>query len=196
MKMAGGVTKEIHELKTLGGKIKALRQSRGFRLRDVSEKAGCTSAYVSQIEKGIVSPSISTLKNIANTLGVKLVDLFITDGDPSDEVTLKSGEGCEIKYPRDNASITLLVRNLTGKNMEPLLKRLAPGIGSDGLYSHSGSQEFGYVLSGEFDLLIEDKTYTLKKGDSFYFNSSRPHGFVNNGKKVAEILWVIDPPTY
>jgi len=52
------------------------------------------------------------------------------------------------------------------------------------------------VLSGQFDLLIEDRTYTLKKGDSFYFNSSRPHGFVNNGKKIAEILWIIDPPSY
>jgi quercetin dioxygenase-like cupin family protein len=80
--------------------------------------------------------------------------------------------------------------------MEPLIKILKPKEGSDGLYSHNGSQEFGYVLSGEFDLMIEENVYTLRKGDSFYFNSNRPHGFVNNGEEVAEILWVISPPTY
>ncbi len=44
--------------------------------------------------------------------------------------------------------------------------------------------------------MIEDKVYRLKEGDSFYFNSQRPHGFVNRGKKTAYILWVISPPTY
>ena len=186
---------ELTELKILGGKIRALRQSRGFKLYDLAERAGCTSSYISQIEKGTVSPSISVLKNIANSLGVKLVDLFTVDG-AEDNVITRNGEGCEIKYPRGDASITLLVKNLDGKNMEPLLKVLEPKTGSDGLYSHNGSQEFGHVLSGEFDLMIEENVYTLKKGDSFYFNSSRPHGFVNNGEEDALILWVISPPTY
>jgi quercetin dioxygenase-like cupin family protein len=142
-----------------------------------------------------VSPSISVLKSIANALGVKIVDLFTVDGG-EDHVIVRNGEGCEIKYPRGDASITLLVRNLEGKNMEPLLKVLEPKTGSDGLYSHTGSQEFGYVLSGAFDLMIEENVYTLRKGDSFYFNSSRPHGFINNGEEDALILWVISPPTY
>ena len=80
--------------------------------------------------------------------------------------------------------------------MEPLLAQFEPGAGSNGLYSHSGGQEFGYIVSGEIDLMIEDKVFKLKKGDSFYFDSTRPHGYVNNGKEVAEIIWVISPPTY
>lgn len=186
----------MEELKILGGKIRDLRRSRRFKLYDLAERVGCTSAYISQIEKGTVSPSISVLKNIANGLGVKLVDLFTVDGG-EDHVIVRNGEGCKIKYPRGDASITLLVRNIEGKNMEPLLKVLKPKAGSDGLYSHSGSQEFGYVLSGEFNLMIEENVYTLGKGDSFYFNSSRPHGFINNNEEEdALILWVISPPTY
>ena len=159
-------------------------------------RAGCTNAYISQIEKGIVSPSISLLKKIATALGLRLVDLFLTDGEPSDEVVIRRGQGFEIKYPRGDASIFLLVKNLEGKNMQPLLARFDPESGSEGLYAHGGGQEFGYVLSGELELIIEDKTYNLRKGDAFYFNSTRSHGYVNPSNRVTEVLWVISPPTY
>jgi transcriptional regulator with XRE-family HTH domain len=187
---------EINELKETGKKIRSLRKSRKFTLQDIGDAAGCTKAYVSQIENGVASPSISVLKRIATALEIKLVDLFITPGTEEDDVVTKRGEGCKIKYPRGDASLALLVKNLDGRNMEPLLKRLDPKTGSDGLYAHQGSQEFGYVISGSFDLLIDDKVYTLGEGDSFYFDSSRPHGFVNNGNVPAEIVWVISPPTY
>ncbi len=187
---------ELRELKKLGNKIRTLRKGRGFTLQDISMDAGCTKAYISQIEKGVVSPSISMLKRIATALGVKLVDLFLVPGEEDDEVVVRQGDGFKIKYPRGDASLCMLVKNLEGKNMQPLLKRLDPKSGSDGLYAHNGSQEFGFVISGEFNLMIDDKVYRLKKGDSFYFNSCRPHGFINNGEEPAEIVWVIGPPTY
>ncbi len=190
------IGEELQELKVLGGKIRALRLSRHYKLRDLAERAGCTTPYISQIEKGSVSPSIAVLKSIANGLGVKLVDLFITDDDSSDDVVVRAENRPQLKYPTGDATLSLLAKNLQGKNMEPLLKVLPPGAGSDGLYSHTGSQEFGYVLSGQFDLLVEEKTYTLQEGDSFYFSSSRPHGFVNHSDKDAFVLWVISPPTY
>ena len=189
-------TVELKELKELGHKIRSLRKSRGFTLQDIGDSAGCTKAYISQIEKGVVSPSISVLKRIATALGVKLVDLFLGPGEEDEEVVVKRGEGFKIKYPRGDASLSMLVKNLDGRNMQPLLKRLDPKTGSDGLYAHNGSQEFGYVVSGEFDLMIEDKVYRLREGDSFYFHSSRPHGFINNGEAPTEIVWVISPPTY
>jgi len=189
-------TIELKELKELGQKIRSLRKSRGFTLQDIGGSAGCTKAYISQIEKGVVSPSISVLKRIATALGIRLVDLFIVPGEENDEIVVKRGEGFKIKYPRGDASLSMLVKNLDGRNMQPLLKRLDPKAGSDGLYAHNGSQEFGYVVSGEFDLMIEDKVYRLREGDSFYFNSSRPHGFINNEEVPAEIVWVISPPTY
>ena len=189
-------TIELKELKELGQKIRSLRKSRGFTLQDIGDSAGCTKAYISQIEKGVVSPSISVLKRIATALGIRLVDLFLVPGEEDDEVVVKRGEGFKIKYPRGDAFLSMLVKNLDGRNMQPLLKRLDPKTGSDGLYAHNGSQEFGYVVSGKFDLMIEDKVYRLQEGDSFYFNSSRAHGFINNGEVPAEIVWVISPPTY
>ncbi|MFH2120391.1 MAG: cupin domain-containing protein [Pseudomonadota bacterium] len=187
---------KLKELQELGNKIRSLRKSRKFTLQDIGNAAGCTKAYVSQIENGVVSPSISVLKRIATALEIRLVDLFIIPGAEEDDVVTKRGEGFRIKYPRGDASLSMLVKNLDGRNMQPLLKRLDPKMGSDGFYVHNGSQEFGYVVSGKFDLMIEDKVYSLSEGDSFYFNSNRPHGFINNSEEPAEVVWVISPPTY
>jgi len=47
-------------------KLRALRKSRRMTLKDVADRAGCTSAYISQLEKGRANPSIATLKKIAS----------------------------------------------------------------------------------------------------------------------------------
>jgi len=52
------------------------------------------------------------------------------------------------------------------------------------------------ILSGEMELTVEDKTYHLEEGDSFYFSSTRPHGFSNKGKKKTVVAWVVSPPTF
>ncbi len=189
-------SEKLKELEQLGKVIRSMRKSRKFTLQDIGKAAGCTKAYVSQIENGVVSPSISVLKRIATALGVKLVDLFLVPGVEEDTVVIKRDEGARIKYPQEGASLFLLAKNLEGKNMEPLLKRLDPKAGSEGLYAHLGSQEFGYVISGKFDLMVEDKVYSLSEGDSFYFDSSQSHGFINNSEEPAEVIWVISPPTY
>lgn len=72
-----------------------------------------------------------------------------------------------------------------------------PGSGSRGQYSHGlGGEEFGYVISGQLYLIIEDKEYILEDGDSFYFKSTKPHGYTNKSDRVAEVMWVISPPPY
>lgn len=136
------------------------------------------------------------LKRIASALGIRLVDLFLAADEPTDELVIRRNEGFEIEYPRGDASIFLLLKNLEGKNMEPLLAKFSPKSGSEGLYAHGGGQEFGYVLSGELDLTVGERTYNLKKGDAFYFNSTRLHGYMNPSDEITEVLWVISPPTY
>jgi quercetin dioxygenase-like cupin family protein len=80
--------------------------------------------------------------------------------------------------------------------MEPLLAEMdAYATSGDAAYRHFG-QEFVFVLKGTIEIDLNKTKYTLKKGDSIYFNSSIPHAFRNLGKLKAEALWVITPPTF
>jgi mannose-6-phosphate isomerase-like protein (cupin superfamily) len=79
--------------------------------------------------------------------------------------------------------------------MEPHLFRIASGSGSGESYSHNG-EEFLFVIRGQLEIVIAGQTYSLKTGDSLYFDSSHPHEWKNPGKTETSVLWVNTPPTF
>ena len=64
----------------IGPEIKRLRENADLSLRALAERAGFSASFISQLENGLVSPSIASLGKIASTLGVTLGDLFTTSG--------------------------------------------------------------------------------------------------------------------
>lgn len=178
----------------IGRKLRELRESRGMTIREISHKAGCTSSFISQIEKGKTEPSISMLKRIADALNVNIVDFFMTNLEDEDIVTKKE-ERVDIQLKRWDAKIQSLVKNVSNKRMQPFYTIIRPGGGSHGMYSHEG-EEFGYVLKGEMELRLNDKVHRIKEGESFYFSSRIPHDWINCGKEEVHVIWVITPPTF
>jgi quercetin dioxygenase-like cupin family protein len=69
------------------------------------------------------------------------------------------------------------------------------GGSSGGTITHVG-EELGFVLEGEVEIMLGDKPYLLKEGDSIFFPSELPHGYRNPGDKTARILWINTPPTF
>ncbi|HKZ16836.1 MAG TPA: cupin domain-containing protein [Geobacteraceae bacterium] len=45
-------------------------------------------------------------------------------------------------------------------------------------------------------LQLDERLYTVKKGECFYFSSDKKHSVKNTGKTEAKILWVVTPPTF
>ncbi|TAK31012.1 MAG: helix-turn-helix domain-containing protein [Chloroflexota bacterium] len=64
----------------LGRRIKELRRAHHLTLRELAAKAGVTASLVSQIERGLANPSVSTLVSIAYVLEQPVDYLFDTDG--------------------------------------------------------------------------------------------------------------------
>jgi transcriptional regulator with XRE-family HTH domain len=183
-------------MEEIGKKIKKIRKNKNLTIRKLASLVGCSNGYISQLEKGDVTPSITILKKISNTLGMRLVDFFLEEQD-EETIVIRKNDRFEIRYPQSDASIFMLTKHLTGRSMEPLLARFEPGAGSRGQYSHGqGGEEFGYVISGQLHLIVDDKEYILEEGDSFYFKSTKPHGYTNKSDRLSEVIWVISPPTY
>lgn len=100
-----------------------------------------------------------------------------------------------MKYPQGDAFIELLVSKVSTKKMQPIWAHFDVGAETHGLYSHVG-EEFGIILKGKMELRIEDETYILEEGDTFYFRSDREHGYGNLGQDVCDVLWIITPPSF
>ena len=79
--------------------------------------------------------------------------------------------------------------------MEPILVSIYPHSETEKDYPHEG-QEFGYVLEGEILLCIDSKKIKVKKGETFYFDSSKNHYLKNVKDKIAKVIWVSSPPNF
>ena len=182
-------------MEQISAKIRAVRLANRMTLKDLAEKAGCTDAYLSQLERGRANPSIMILKNIASALQMKIVDFFLEPETEGDDVVLRVTERVDINFKRGNAKIQMLVRDIRNKRMQPLYNVIKPKGGSKGSYTHVG-EEFGIVLEGELEISLNGKAYRVRKNDSFYFSSQIPHSWVNPGKSKTIVVWVTCPPTF
>lgn len=183
------------DIVTLGQTLRAARHAQGTTLRAIADKAGCTAAYLSQVETGRTSPSLASLKRIAAGYGLSVADLLEERGSRDGHVVLRPKQRRRLVLGRGAVIKELLVGRQTGKRMEPLLVTVQPGEGSEGQYDHAG-EEFGLVLRGVLELTVERQTFLIRKGDTFYFTSTRLHGFRNPGRTKTTVLWVITPPSF
>ena len=178
----------------IGNRIKEYRIERKLNMKQLAERVGCTPSLISQLERGKADPSISTLKKIAKALSVNIVDFFMTTHD-EDQVVTRVAERVDMQLRRWDAKIQSLVKSVDNRKMQPFYTVIKPGGGSHGVYTHEG-EEFGIVLKGEMELLLDDKTYIVGENESFYFSSQVPHNWNNKSDRDAVLIWVITPPTF
>ncbi len=174
----------------VGRRIKALRLSRGLTLTQLSEKTGLSIGTLSQIERGMTSPTVRTLFGLGTALGVSpawLLDPAASNAGDDDFVT-RAGRGKLLI--RDRGLEKTVITPAAANRLKAFLVRLEPGASSgDGPYSHNG-QEVGYVVAGTMELEIGERSYVLNAGDCFAFDSEIAHRFWNSGGTLATIVWV------
>ncbi|MDP8289977.1 MAG: XRE family transcriptional regulator [Candidatus Susulua stagnicola] len=183
-------------MKIVGVNIKRLRDEQVLTLRTLAKKVGISASFLSQVESGKASPSLSTLKSISDALATTVGDLIGEGQKIDNNPVVKLSERKHVKGIGKGINMYLLTSRDPNKQMEPLLFKLKKGVTSGvASYKHFG-QEFVMVLRGSMEITLNSVVYILKKGDSIYFNSSVPHAFRNIGKEEAEAIWVITPPTF
>ena len=184
--------KEVLERLNLGGRIKELRLQRGLTLKDLAERTGFSPALLSQVENNLVSPSISTLWNFAEALGVKIGYFFQQDGEEhKDYVLTRAGE--EALVYRNELPHTIPYRDLAygmdDRNMTPLLLVCdEPCEFSLKEITYEG-EEFLHVLDGDVIVRYGSKEFALRPGDSIYYNAQIPHKL--EVKKSARFMAVL-----
>ncbi|MFH0754083.1 MAG: XRE family transcriptional regulator [Candidatus Omnitrophota bacterium] len=184
-------------MSVFGTTIRRLREEQDLTLRELAKDVGVSSSFLSQVEQGKASPSLATLKSIATELQTTVGRLIGDEGDHQQErLVTTEKQRKAFKQSGNGVQMYLLTESNPHKQMQPLLFKLGPNAASgESSYSHYG-QEFILVLKGSLEIILGDKTYTLSKGDSIYFNSSTPHSFKNLIKGETEAIWVVTPPSF
>ena len=176
----------------IGKKIKELRTKYNLTQEELANRLELTKGYISQLENDLTEPSISTLEDIVLALGTNLGDFF-NDEKELNKVVYKK----EDYFVKENvgSNITWLVTNSQKNHMEPIMVTIQPKCQTDIDYPHEG-QEFGYVLEGELLLIIDNKKYKVKEGETFYYDSNKNHYLRNVKDKICKVIWVSSPPNF
>lgn len=178
---------------TVGLHLRRLRKARGLSLRELADASKLSVGFVSQIERGLSSPSLRTLTRLADSLSVGIGELFSEDG------ATKDGDRLIVARPADQPTVDLSASGIVKRWITPfervprldiyILELDAGAASGEQPYVHEG-EEAGLVLEGGLELFLDGRRHVLGEGDSFRFESDRPHRFVNAGTRPARVLWV------
>jgi mannose-6-phosphate isomerase-like protein (cupin superfamily) len=153
-----------------------------------------TESFLSQVERGVTTPSIASLRRIARALGLAIADLFV-EPEPAGLV-VRAGERRRIAYPGLGAVDEFLTRGPGGR-LQVIMSIVQPGGGTgEEPYTHDSDEEVLVVLEGELDLWVGDEHFHLEAGDAVTHSSRLPHRNTNRGSRPARILFCITPPSF
>ena len=178
----------------IGEKLRQLRQQRGLTQEEMADRCELSKGFISQVERNLASPSIATLTDMLECLGVSLASFF---NDKSDEKIVFPPQDMFEKVDEEQlrGSVTWLIPDAQKNEMEPILMDIGEGGESSPLPPSEG-EEFGYVLSGSVYLVMGEKKTRVKTGCSFCIHPREPHYLKNAGKSRARVLWVSTPPSF
>ena len=179
----------------MGGILKKTRQEKGMTLEDLSSKCGYSKALISRIENNSVSPSISSLTKISQTLNLKLYDIF-AEVEVENPLIFRKGEREKFWVPNGRYEMEFLTTGSSKKLMQPLMVSLDSGAEAPaGFVSHKG-EKFLLVLKGTVEVVAGEDKHILKSGDSIHFRSTAPSSFKNIGKTKSVSVAITYPPYY
>ena len=174
----------------MGSKIRALRQRLKRTLDETAKAAGISKPFLSQVERGQATPSLTSLVGIAQALGVT-VQYFVET--PTEAKSVCRGDELKFFGFADSANLFGRLTNLSvDRKLEAILVKMPAGQQPSEVTTHAG-EEFLYVMSGQIALTLEGTTFVLQAGDTAHYESTVPHAWANTAGEETVLVWVGTP---
>jgi len=179
----------------MGNRVRDLRHKSGMTLRALSAKAGIAPSYLSNLERGVNSPTLATLHRILTALGTDMETYFTTtnQGDSDGCVFIRenmrtvsdSGRRYTFLLPRrDDIKAEVVEEYVTSSETRPAFEVLQCDIA-------------GFVLDGILELEVENETKEmLRRGDAFYIHAGKKHRGRCLSTEPVHMMTVYVPPKY
>ena len=186
----------------VGSKIKGIRESKNLSIEEIAERSGLSTDQIISIENDQNLPSLGPLIKIARALGVRL-GTFMDDNDALGPVITRAKDreaDSSISFSngatdaRKHMEYHPLAQQKAGRHMEPFVIDINPTDNLDYKLSAHEGEEFIYVMQGEVEIEYGKEKYTLKEGDSIFYDSIVKHHVHGAPGKSAKILAVVYIP--
>lgn len=179
----------------LGRKIHRLRKEKLLTLKQLSEMSNVTATHISELERGLASPTINTLYRIAQALRKPAAYFLPTEEDKSYQVVPEkkrrkiSRNGYELEFYSSGMNDARLVVADAKFNGELTIHPLG----------YAGDEKVLNVKKGKVEIEMNGNTVTLEKGDSIQITEGLPSRIRSVGSGGSEVqlfltaMFYIDP---
>lgn len=170
---------------TLGRRLRARRAELGLTMQAVATEAGLSVGFISQVERGLTAPSLSSLVSISRVLG-EPVSRFLDQPENTDQLTRRASREV-YSIVHDDLAYERLSSSFPGSLLRSVIMHEPPGHRSIAI-SHQG-EEMMYVLRGELTVEVDGKRTVMGEGDSIHFASTLTHSTWNHTDQPTTVLW-------
>ncbi|RGZ00150.1 cupin domain-containing protein [Clostridium sp. AM58-1XD] len=179
----------------IGQKTQQYRKQKNMSLKALAELTQLSPSMLSQLERGLASPSINTLRVIADALEVPLFRFFSEDEDTTEFIVHPDSRKTLALPSSPDVAYEFLTPDLSG-TIEYCIMTLEPGgFSSSCPKSHNG-EEVGYILEGPLTIHFDNAVHELHTGDSLRLPPHTNHRWENSGTSVAKLLFAVTPPSF
>lgn len=190
----------------IGARLAELRSQHRYSIRRLAGEAGVSASLISDVERGKVEPSISTLKRLAAALGTTLAFFFSEPTRQAGRVVRAAERDVLDKRtpPRTSAGRSAIqtagvrfeiASPPESETIEAIYGRYDIGASLGDAITHEG-EEWGMVLRGRLKIWVGDEIYFLDLGDAIGFPSTIPHRLENVADEPLEYVWINTPKSF
>jgi DNA-binding transcriptional MerR regulator/quercetin dioxygenase-like cupin family protein len=175
----------------LGARLRKLRKQAQLPIAEAARRAKISPGFLSAIEGSVSNPSVATLQRLTAVYGSTVLDFYDLPRRAKRLLTPRERRSIQTEN-----GVRMEMLAVGAKQLQSMIFHVPPGAGSDGAYSHQG-EEFIYMLTGTLEIWLDElECHTIRKGDSFWFESTVGHRWFNPSDHEAVLLWVNTPLTF
>jgi len=165
----------------LGQRLKTVRELNGLSQRELARRAGVTNSNISMIEQGQISPAVGSLARLLDAIPISLAQFFALDSSSPEGGIVRAGSAARTEYP--DLGLTVETLPVSG-GVPSVLERYCFAVGADtgAAPQRLPQARAGWIVSGELELTLGVRCYTLTAGDAFHL----PTGQLFRARNVTD----------
>jgi transcriptional regulator with XRE-family HTH domain len=173
---------------SLGARVRELRRDRGLTLKALGRDAGLSHPFLSQLERGLARPSVSSVERIAQALDVPVTMLWTGPRRQTAHV-VRAGDGRVRPHPDPEAPGG--IRDISAAHATV---RVREWLGGSRTWSEEGDTTTGevmvYVVRGAIEIDVGGTVHALRQGDTLFFDGTLRHRMRRRGGTSTRALYV------
>jgi len=171
----------------VGTKIREVRTKMGMSQKDLADKIGLTSSFISQLENNQISPSLNSFLQITGALGISPTVLLQKEKKRDDAEWLLKRETIMKNIHKREQGYTIFTI-ITGEKTAAYLVTVAPGTELNKHFLDHKKEELIHVVKGKITIKVDNREKDLKTGDSVFLQDSLPSLWRNRTNEEVELL--------